>query len=245
MNLFKEVKAAVTTRQAADHYGIKVNRAGMACCPFHDDRTPSMKVDRNFICFGCQEKGDVIRFTARLFDLTPKEAAIKLIDDFGLSIPVQEKGKWPPAKARHPDPCWARMKLLEQSADRMYGVYCDYLHLLNDWKIRYAPKSPEYDWHPLFVEACQKTDYVEYLLDCLFDGAPEDKAMILIEKKKEVETLEKRIREFKSGEAHGAGSGIGRASGTDSDRGIKGDAGCIGQGSGPEFPKELYPDLSA
>ena len=245
MSFFKEVKAAVTTRQAAEHYGIKVNRAGMASCPFHDDRTPSMKVDRNFICFGCQEKGDVIRFTARLFDLTPKDAALKLNDDFNLNIPVQELGKSPPAKRKRPDPSWARMKLLEQSADHMYGVYCDYLHLLNDWKIRYAPKSPDDDWHPLFVEACHKTDYVEYLLDCLFDGSPEDKAMILIEKKKEVETLEKRIREFKSGEAGRTGPDIGTASGTGPDRGTAGDAGCIGQRRSPEFPKELYADLSA
>ena len=44
MNLFEAVKESVTTRQAAQKYGIKVGRNGMACCPFHDDKHPSMKV---------------------------------------------------------------------------------------------------------------------------------------------------------------------------------------------------------
>ena len=39
----------VTTRQAAEHYGIRVNRNGMACCPFHNDKTPSMKLDLSLI----------------------------------------------------------------------------------------------------------------------------------------------------------------------------------------------------
>ena len=53
MNLFEAVKDAVPTIVAAEHYGIEVKRNGMACCPFHDDRTPSMKVDKRFHCFGC------------------------------------------------------------------------------------------------------------------------------------------------------------------------------------------------
>ena len=77
-NVFEAVKQSVSTREAAEFYGIKVRRNGMACCPFHDDKTPSMKVDQRFHCFGCGEDGDVIDFTAKLFDLSPKEAAEKL-----------------------------------------------------------------------------------------------------------------------------------------------------------------------
>ena len=62
MNIFESVKAAVTTRQAAEHYGIEVNHHGMARCPFHDDRTPSMKLDTRYHCFGCGADGDVIDF---------------------------------------------------------------------------------------------------------------------------------------------------------------------------------------
>ena len=61
MNLFENVKAVVTVRQAAEHYGLKVGRGNMACCPFHNDPTPSMKLNEDyFYCFGCGATGDVI-----------------------------------------------------------------------------------------------------------------------------------------------------------------------------------------
>lgn len=86
MNVFEAVKQSVTTRQAALVYGISVGRNGMVCCPFHDDRHPSMKVDRRFHCFACQADGDVIDFTSRLFGLSSKEAALKLAEDFSISF---------------------------------------------------------------------------------------------------------------------------------------------------------------
>ena len=95
-NVFEAVKQSVTTRQAALVYGISVGRNGMACCPFHDDRHPSMKVDRRFHCFACQADGDVIDFTSRLFGLSSKEAALKLAEDFSISF--DRKGHDPPQK---------------------------------------------------------------------------------------------------------------------------------------------------
>lgn len=68
----------------------------MACCPFHDDKHPSMKVDRRFHCFGCQADGDVIDFTARLFGLNKKDAALKLAEDF--SVGFDAKGHDPPRR---------------------------------------------------------------------------------------------------------------------------------------------------
>ncbi len=85
MNVFEAVKQSVTTRQAAEHYGIRVGRNGMACCPFHNDKTPSMKLDRRYHCFGCGADGDVIDFAAALYGLGKKEAAVQLAQDFGLS----------------------------------------------------------------------------------------------------------------------------------------------------------------
>ena len=86
MNMFETVKSAVTMKQAAEHYGCKVNRGDMICCPFHDDRHPSMKLNRDyFYCFGCGATGDVIDFVARLFGLSSYEAAKKLAYDFGMS----------------------------------------------------------------------------------------------------------------------------------------------------------------
>lgn len=96
MNIFEAVKQSVTTWQAAESYGIRVNKNGMAVCPFHRDKNPSMKVDRRFHCFGCQADGDVIDFTAHLYNLKPKEAAEKLARDF--SIHYENMGHSPPQR---------------------------------------------------------------------------------------------------------------------------------------------------
>ncbi|MCR4883250.1 MAG: DNA primase, partial [Clostridiales bacterium] len=62
MTLYETVKSNVTTLQAAERYGLKVSHNGMCKCPFHNDKNPSMKVDKRFHCFGCQADGDVINF---------------------------------------------------------------------------------------------------------------------------------------------------------------------------------------
>ena len=88
MNLYETVKGRVTPQMAAERYGLPVNRGGMACCPFHDDRTPSMKLyPDHFHCFGCGQTGDVIDLTAQLTGLNARDAAGRLAADFG--IPVQ------------------------------------------------------------------------------------------------------------------------------------------------------------
>ena len=85
MTIYEIIKAAISVKQAAKHYGLNVNRNGMACCPFHNDRHPSLKLNEDyFFCFGCGAKGDVIDLVARLFDLSSYEAAQKLAADFGL-----------------------------------------------------------------------------------------------------------------------------------------------------------------
>ena len=89
MSIFQSVKESVTARQAAEQYGLKVNRNGMVCCPFHKDRHPSMKVEKGFYCFACGAKGDVITFTGKLFGMSPYEAAKKLITDFNKQLQYQ------------------------------------------------------------------------------------------------------------------------------------------------------------
>lgn len=94
MNIFGQVKECVTSRQAAEHYGIRIKGNGMACCPFHNDKHPSMKVDKNYHCFACGVGGDSIDFTARLFGISQYEAAKKLIEDFHLDIKVEKINKF-------------------------------------------------------------------------------------------------------------------------------------------------------
>ena len=75
MTLFELVKQNICVPDAAEHYGLQVNRNGMCSCPFHEDRHPSMKLnERYFYCFGCGATGDVIDLVARLFGLSSFEA---------------------------------------------------------------------------------------------------------------------------------------------------------------------------
>ena len=85
MNVFAVVKDNVTAKDVAMRYGIKINRSGLACCPFHRDKTPSMKIDKRYYCFGCGETGDATDLVAKYFGLAPKEAAMKIASDFGLN----------------------------------------------------------------------------------------------------------------------------------------------------------------
>ena len=93
MNVFEAVKQSVTTRQAAEHYGIHIGRNVMAFCPFHNDKTPSMKLDWRYHCFGCGADGDVIDFAAALYGLGKPEVLCQLYGGFFLSQPIQGGGK--------------------------------------------------------------------------------------------------------------------------------------------------------
>lgn len=89
MNIFEEVKARVSARHVAENYGLKVGRNGMACCPFHNDRHPSMKIDdSHYHCFGCGAHGDAIGFVVAMFGLGQYEAACRINEDFNLVICV-------------------------------------------------------------------------------------------------------------------------------------------------------------
>lgn len=90
MNIFSEVKEHLTARQTAEYYGLKVRRNGTACCPFHDDKHPSMKIDKNYHCFAYGVSGDAVDYVSRMFGLSQYDAALKLIDDF--TLPVEAKG---------------------------------------------------------------------------------------------------------------------------------------------------------
>lgn len=194
MSIYEIVKANVTVPQAAEHYGVEAQRNGMCCCPFHDDRHPSMKLNKDyFYCFGCGAHGNVIEFTARLFDLSSYEAAKKLAYDFGLG---PDK---PPAAAALKKPEYPLARAFQRDEMHCQRVLCDYLHLLEDWKERYAPSSPEEERDDRFVETCQMLDRVEYLVDVLtFEELDvRVKTVDMLKKDGTIDRLEERLKRLK------------------------------------------------
>ena len=188
-SVFEAVKQSVSVREAAQMYGIEVNRSGMACCPFHDDKNPSMKLNEEyFYCFGCGATGDVIDFTARLYNLSPKEAAEKLAQDFGLAYDSQA-----PPRRRYVRRKSEAQKFKEDR-DHAFRVLADYFHLLSKWETDYTPKTPEENPHPRFMEAIQKKDYVGYLLDFFLDDTPDEQRLWIAEHQSEIANLERRVK---------------------------------------------------
>ena len=199
MTLFEQVKGCVTARQAAEHYGIKVKGNGMACCPFHKDRHPSMKADKIYHCFACGVGGDAIDFTARLFGISQYEAAKKLVEDFGLNIKVENRSKYERTprnrailKQKQSKVVMIREKL-EQWLKLATDVLIRYLKWIQFWKEFYRPEE---EWHELFTEALANERKINDYLDVLMFGAGEEIVEFFKMKRKEVERIEERINEY-------------------------------------------------
>ena len=136
----------------------------MCRCPFHSDKTPSMKINETyFYCFGCHSTGDVIDFTARLFDLSPINAARKLAADFGIdpNTPVSAAVALP--------------RIRQEDSQRERDGHCASVlieseRLLKNRQQRFAPVHPSDEWDGRFVSASHALPQVSYLIDCLYDA---------------------------------------------------------------------------
>ena len=172
MNLFQTIKAAVTVKQAAALYGLPITTTGMTCCPFHEDHTPSVKLNGTYYyCFGCGATGDVIDLTARLFDLSSLQAARKLAQDFGFG-----PDKPPSSAVALSRPPAAFSDTKQEDIAYCFRVLHDYHDLLTRWRTEFAPLSPEESLDDCFVEALHMLDVVDDLIDCLDFGPPSQKA---------------------------------------------------------------------
>ena len=196
-NLFQTVKAAVTTRQLAQLYGLRPDRRGMVCCPFHGDKHPSMKVDARFHCFACGADGDVIDFAARLHGLNKWDAARRIAGEVNLSVASGDKSgaanKTSQAlRASSPSRgafgkeaklCgMPRPPLLGEVASRrddgeVLHPLRQYLAQIRQNKTQYAPKDPTEPLHPKFCEAVHTEAQAEQLLAELARMTPREQRL--------------------------------------------------------------------
>ena len=186
MDLFTQIKMVVSVKEAAEYYGLEVNRGSMICCPFHADRTPSMKLNEDyFYCFGCGACGDVIDLAARLFGLSGY--------DFGI---VEQK---PSVLTK-----LKRSKSQAELESRSFRVLGDYLQILQDWKEHCAPQSPEDAIDPRYAEACHMLERIGNMLDILACGTPKERAEVVTDLQKDdrlmrMEARNRQIREDEDG----------------------------------------------
>ena len=183
-SIFDAVKEAVPVPMAAERYGLKANRTGMVCCPFHDDHHPSLKLnERYFYCFGCGAKGSVVDLTALLFNLRPYEAANKLAADFG----VDASAVAPPVSP---------LKSFRTDHLRCQRLLDSYLNLLLRWQKQYEPISPDEEWDDRYVEACQMLESVDYMASMLTGGTLEQRIQVVdrLMAGGKMDQLEERLR---------------------------------------------------
>ena len=175
MNCFQNVKYGVSCREAAERYGVEVNHCGMALCPFHNDRHPSLYVaDDHYYCFACGEHGDVIDFVSKLFRLSLYDAAQKLAADFRLT-----PDKPPSAAALYAKCIQTEAQQLMENERLCFAVLSDYARVLRRWKMQYAPLTQGEPLHERFIEACRNLDQTEYYLDILASGDSHERAEVV------------------------------------------------------------------
>ena len=176
------IKNHVTVADACRAYGIRVNSAGFASCPFHREKTASMKIypgTRGFCCFGCGKTGDVIDFVGGLYDLNFMEAVIKINDDFSLGLPIGRKiGAYrrarlaasTQAKMREKDAKNRRLDALEHDYDYALTMYVRLERIVERFKPKSADDVPNarYLWAsslmPEFADDMDATQYEIYKL---------------------------------------------------------------------------------
>ena len=198
MNLFETVRTNVKAIDVVLMTGFQPNRSKMICCPFHNDKHPSMKVDRRYFCFGCGAKGDAVDFVANYYGLSLKEAAEKIASDFALTYDntrYSEGVRKPIAAKRSEYQIWAEKK------QELFAHLSRLHEQLREMKMRYAPKDREdSEWSPLFVMAAKELTYVEYLYDyCMFEATEEELKRKIDEITKEMGKIEKRMYDTESG----------------------------------------------
>lgn len=168
-NIFQEVKSRLSMQDIVNGYGIEINRSGFCSCPFHEEKTPSMKIyEKGYYCFGCNEKGDQIKFVQKLFNLeNPLDAAKKINEDFSLGLDFNYKStKEEFISAKN---IVSERQQFERYEKAAFNMFSDYFKLLQDYGRQYAPKSESEILDKRFVEYLHNFERVDYMANRMIE----------------------------------------------------------------------------
>ena len=187
MNIFSEVKAHLTARQVAESYGLYVRRNGTACCPFHDDRHPSMKVDKNYHCFACGASGDAIDYTARMYGLSQYDAAKKLIEDFNLPIHTETISKKEKERLHREKEERMRIIRIKKRFSRWRRKTVDLLKealvQIDDSGQVFCAKAPDVMFSDDYAMMLHAEPIINFWLDILCMGSEQEQKELFIQEK--------------------------------------------------------------
>ena len=198
MNIFSEVKEHLTARQVAEYYGLKVKRNGTACCPFHDDRHPSMKIDKNYHCFACGVGGDAVDYVSRMFRLSQYDAALKLIEDFSLpvlardNLDEQEKLRFRKEKAEKERIVHIKERFEKWCSQRIDELR-DCLSEIEKTGVFLNDKPPDIIFSEDYAQMLHAEPLVDYWLDILCMGDISEKQELFLKDRKKVEEIAGKV----------------------------------------------------
>lgn len=174
MNYAYEIKSKVSMLDIVDMYRIPTDRKGFALCPFHNEKTPSMKIysgEKGFYCFGCGASGDVIKFIQMYFNIPFKDALKKINDDFGLNLPIGRKMSERQRLAISKE-SFKRKQEREAQKTAYFRLLKNFLDAHSEiirfeqQKAKYKPKTQDEELHPLFIESLKKQEQAYFNLEC-------------------------------------------------------------------------------
>lgn len=201
LSIFSEVKDYLTARQVAEYYGLQVKRNGLACCSFHDDKHPSMKIDKNYYCFACGVGGDAIDYVSRMFGLSQYDAALKLIEDFQLPISVggkatfneQEKARIRKEKAEKERIIHIKERF-KKWCNQSIDILRDCLLVIEKIEKFLWDKPPDIVFSDDYAQILHAAPIMNYWMDILCMGEAAEKQELFIKNRREVEKLVQRVR---------------------------------------------------
>ena len=133
---------------------VRKGREYQACCPFHNERTPSFTVNEAkgfYHCFGCGAHGDIIKFEMEANNLPFMDAIRKLADKAGLQVPQISKESHEEAVKRNSlyDIMEMACRFFEKSLHLPEGQRAmDYFHhrgfeedIITKFRLGYAPNN--------------------------------------------------------------------------------------------------------
>lgn len=162
------IKDRLTMPQLLSRYGFAPKKRMK--CPLHNGDDLNFEVkEKTYTCYSRCGSGDVISFVQNYFNIGFNEALKKIDIDFGFGLYGKQSYRDIQKSQKE---AFLRKKQAEEKEKEKQKAHMQYWAAFDEWKRlsenkkKFAPKTPEEEPHPLFVEALQKLTHQEYLLEC-------------------------------------------------------------------------------
>lgn len=190
IDVFREAREHVTAEAAARNYGLEIRRNHTALCPFHREKTPSLRFkDGRYKCFGCGVGGDSIDYTSRLLGLDAMGAVRRLNDDFMLGLPLDRGPTREERKAaEHRREVAEKHKAFEEWRDRFVVALCE---AIREGNIALKEVTDLDKLSDQQADAIMMNPIFEYWCDTLSYGTPEEQLFVYRERGQIAHWIEK------------------------------------------------------